>query len=85
MTSMAKKKTEEKFDFGAAYKELEAIIDWFEHGEVDLDAGLEKFERGLALAKKCQERLRDAENKVNAIKLKFDDLDGGKETAEAAD
>lgn len=70
-----KKKPEEKFDFGAAYKELEGIIDWFESGDIDLDQGLEKFERGLALAKQCQERLKEVENKVSAIKMKFDGTD----------
>ena len=65
------------FDFGSAYKELEEIVAWFEKGEIDLDAGLQKFERGLALAKKCKERLKDVENKVSAIKVKFDELDGG--------
>ncbi len=69
------KKSEESFDFGAAYKELEEIVAWFEKGEIDLDAGLEKFERGLALAKKCKDRLKDVENKVSAIKVKFDELD----------
>jgi len=68
------------FDFGKAYKELEEIVDWFEGGEVDLEAGLERFERGLALAKKCKERLKEVENKVNTIKMKFNDL-GGDETA----
>lgn len=70
---MAKKtKTvDEKLDFGSAYRELEGIVAWFEKGEVDLDAGLDKFERGLALAKSCKERLRDVENKVKAIKVKF--------------
>jgi exodeoxyribonuclease VII small subunit len=62
------------FDFGKAYKELEEIVDWFEGGEVDLEAGLERFERGLVLAKSCKERLKEVENKVTAIKIKFDDL-----------
>lgn len=79
------KKTEEKFDFGAAYKELEGIIDWFERGEIDLDEGLRKFERGLELAKRCQERLKDVENRVNAIKVKFGEPDGGEAAAETAD
>ena len=64
----------DKFDFGSAYKELEEIVVWFEKGEVDLDVGLEKFERGLALAKKCKDRLKEVENKVSAIKVRFDDL-----------
>ena len=71
------KTADEKSDFGAAYRELEEIVAWFEKGEVDLDAGLDKFERGLALAKSCKERLRDVENRVRAIKVKFGESGGG--------
>jgi len=67
----------EKLDFGAAYKELEEIVAWFEKGDVDLDVGLDKFERGLALAKSCKERLKEVENKVKTIKIKFGDLESG--------
>ncbi len=72
----AKKETE-KFDFGAAYKELESIIGWFERGEVDLDEGLRKFERGLELARQCKGRLKEVENRVTQIKARFDELEGG--------
>ncbi len=68
---MTKGKSDKSFDFGAAYKELEGIIAWFEKEEVDLDEGIRKFERGLALAKACRERLKEVENKVTEIKAKF--------------
>jgi exodeoxyribonuclease VII small subunit len=74
----------EVFDFGKAYKELEDIVDWFEGGDVDLEAGLKRFERGLALARKCKERLKEVENKVNAIKVKFDDVDDSGGTGDRA-
>ncbi|MEK9152835.1 MAG: exodeoxyribonuclease VII small subunit [Patescibacteria group bacterium] len=69
-------KGEKKFNFGEAYHELEEIIAWFEREEVDLDEGLKKFERGLALARKCKERLKDVENKVVEIKAKFGEIAG---------
>lgn len=72
---MATKKKE--FDFGEAYKELESIIEWFETGDVDLDEGLTKFEKGLELAQQCKARLKDVENKVTQIKAKFADLEDG--------
>lgn len=75
---MAKAKQQES-DFGAAYKELEEIIGWFEKEDVDLEEGLKKFERGLALAKLCKDRLKDVENKVTQIKAKF----GGEAEVEA--
>ncbi len=68
----AKKK---EFDFGKAYKELEGIIEWFETEDVDLDEGLTRFEKGLELAQQCKARLKDVENKVTAIKAKFEDLE----------
>lgn len=61
-----------KVNFEKAFEELEAITEWFERGEADLDEGLKKFERGLELAQVCKEKLSEIENKVNEIKKKFD-------------
>jgi len=63
-----------KFNFGEAYGELEKIVEWFERDSTDLDESLEKFERGLELAQKCKERLKEVENKVVAIKAKFGEV-----------
>ncbi len=73
------KKTLEKTNFAEAFKELEDIVHWFESSEVDLEEGLQKFERGLELAKKCRTRLKDVENKVTQIKAKFAALADGSE------
>ena len=76
----AKTETKEKApDFGAAYKELEAIIEWFEREDVDLEEGLKKFERGLQLAKGCKERLKEVENRVTEIKARFGELEAEEE------
>lgn len=64
---------ETKFNFGSAFAELEKITEWFERGEVDLDEGLKRFERGLELASKLKARLKEVENKVTEIKAKFED------------
>ena len=69
---MTTKKTT-KESFSQAFQELEAITQWFEKGEVDLDEGLKKFERGLLLAKMCKEKLSEVENKVKEIKKKFEE------------
>lgn len=81
---MSRAKIEKAFAFGEAYKELEGIIDWFEKEEVDLEEGLKKFERGLELAKKCKERLKEVENKVTEIKAKFGQIgdEGGPQDEE---
>ncbi|MEY4723572.1 MAG: Exonuclease small subunit [Candidatus Parcubacteria bacterium] len=67
-------------DFGAAYKELEDIVAWFEREDVDLEEGLKRFERGLELAKLCKDRLKEVENKVTEIKAKFGAAEEEKET-----
>ncbi len=59
-------------NFATSFKELEEITRWFETGEMDLDQGLKKFERGLELAKLCKEKLAEVENKVKEIKVKFE-------------
>jgi exodeoxyribonuclease VII small subunit len=65
---MPKKK--ETIDFAKAFGELEELAQWFEKGEPDLDAGIEKFERALELSKALKERLTDAENKIKEIRIK---------------
>ena len=66
---MTAKKGKEKF--ADAFRELEEITEWFERGDVDLDEGLKKFERGLELAKLCKEKLGAVENRVKELKVKF--------------
>ena len=62
------------FNFGKKFAELEAITKEFEQGELDLDKGLEKFEKGLALAEDLKKHLSKAETKINVIKEKFSEL-----------
>ncbi|HBO99800.1 MAG: Exodeoxyribonuclease 7 small subunit [Candidatus Uhrbacteria bacterium GW2011_GWF2_41_16] len=57
--------------FAKAFEELESITEWFEKGEVDLDEGLKKFERGLELAQSCKTKLAEVETRVREIKQKF--------------
>jgi len=66
-------KTNDKQDFGAKLKELEAITAWFESDEVDLDAALHKFERGMELANVLKQELQQVENRVEKIKRRFDE------------
>ncbi len=61
--------------FADAFSELEKLTEWFETGEVDLDEGLKKFERGLELAQICKTQLAEVENKVVKLKKKFEAFD----------
>lgn len=61
-----------KQSFNEAFEELEKIAEKFEEEEVDLEAGLKDFERGLELAAQCKKQLNDLEVKVKEIQAKFD-------------
>lgn len=62
---------EEKFNFTKAYQEIEEINEWFQREDIDLEEALKKYERGMELVKKCQERLKQAENKFQEIKKRY--------------
>lgn len=64
-----------KMSFADAFSELEAITEWFETQNVDLDEGVKKFERGLELAAMLKAKLADVENTVVTLKKKFATLD----------
>jgi exodeoxyribonuclease VII small subunit len=68
---MTAKKEKKNFNFAKAYKELEDIAEEFESGNLSLEDGLKKFERGLLVAKDCREYLTDVENKIIEIKDKY--------------
>jgi exodeoxyribonuclease VII small subunit len=72
-------------DFGAKLGELEAITAWFESGEVDLNAALAKFERGMQLADELKQELQQIENRVETIKAKFDAPASSSSTPESTD
>lgn len=61
----AKKKSPLAFE--AALTELEAIVGQLEQGELSLEQSLQCFEHGIALARGCQQILRDAEQKVEQL------------------
>lgn len=65
------KKNTENFNFAKAFSELEKIAEEFENETVDLESGLKKFERGLALASLLKVKLKEVENRVEIIKKKF--------------
>ena len=55
--------------FEQALKELEAIVDRLEKGNVELEASIQIYERGEALKAHCDALLRKAEAKVEKISL----------------
>lgn len=51
--------------------ELEAIINWFESEEVDIDQVASKYEQGLKLAAELKARLEETKNKITKLKASF--------------
>ena len=62
-------------DFEQALADLEVIVDKLEHGELPLEEALRQFERGVALARVCQESLKQAEQKVEILLRKTPDAE----------
>ena len=54
-------------DFETALEELESLVLKMESGELSLDESLKAFERGVKLARQCQNELKNAELKVQAL------------------
>jgi exodeoxyribonuclease VII small subunit len=68
--------------FEDAMRELEAVVDQLERGDVALDASIALYERGAALKKRCEDELKRAEEKVAAITLDADGNPAGTKPAE---
>ncbi len=62
------KKTDNKVeDFEKALQELEQLVEQLEKGDLSLDESLQRFERGVGLARTCQEALKAAEQRVQML------------------
>lgn len=55
------------FHFEQSISELETIVNQLEQGELSLDDALKQFEKGISLARKCQEVLNQAEQKIEYL------------------
>jgi len=47
--------------------ELEKVVRLLEDGNIGLDEALREFEKGIALARECTEKLTQAEKKVDIL------------------
>jgi exodeoxyribonuclease VII small subunit len=54
----------QKINFESSIAELEKLVEKMEGGEFSLEESLKQFENGIALARSCQQALREAEQKV---------------------
>jgi exodeoxyribonuclease VII small subunit len=66
---MAKKKIE-NLSFEESLSELEKIVQNLEQGELSLEDSMTLFERGLNLSQGSQEKLKNAEQKIQILLTK---------------
>ncbi|MEP4991954.1 MAG: exodeoxyribonuclease VII small subunit, partial [Paracoccaceae bacterium] len=59
----------DEMTFEQAMAELEEVVGKLERGDVALDDSIALYERGAALKKRCETKLKEAEEKVAAITL----------------
>lgn len=62
----------ETLSFEAALQELESIVRDLETGKAGLEDSIKAYERGIALRKHCESRLREAQEKVEKISIGAD-------------
>jgi exodeoxyribonuclease VII small subunit len=54
-------------DFERSLRELEALVEKMETGNLSLEESLKCFERGIGLTRLCQKALTEAEQKVKIL------------------
>ena len=68
----------EKLSFEEALTELEKIVRLLETGSGDLNSSIGAYERGMALKKHCDGKLREAQGRIEKITV----AEGGKVSTE---
>lgn len=56
-------------DFEASIQQLEALVKDMESGDLTLEQSLAAFEKGVALARRCQEALKQAEERIAQLSV----------------
>jgi exodeoxyribonuclease VII small subunit len=69
-------KQSKSIDFEQQLGALEDLVKSLESGELSLEESLKSFEQGIAVARDCQVALKQAEQKVEVLMRKGDQLVG---------
>ncbi|NBD30746.1 MAG: exodeoxyribonuclease VII small subunit [Alphaproteobacteria bacterium] len=72
-----------EMSFEDALRELEEVVGKLERGEVPLDESIALYERGAELRKRCEAKLKEAEEKVAKLTLDGDGTPTGTEPLDA--
>lgn len=67
--------TQKTVSFETAIGELERIVSQLESGDLELEQSLALFERGIELTRLSQSKLQEAEQKVQILMAKQDQLE----------
>ena len=59
----------DEMSFEDAMRELEQVVSDLERGDVALEESIKLYERGAELKKRCETKLKEAEEKVAAITI----------------
>ena len=62
-----KNNQEQAKTFEASLEALERIVQELERGDLPLEKSLELFEQGIGLSRQCQERLSQAERRIEVL------------------
>jgi len=62
-----KNNEEQPKSFEASLEALEQIVQHLEEGDLPLEKSLELFEQGIRLSRECQERLSQAERRIEVL------------------
>ena len=62
-----KNNAEQARSFEASLEALEQIVQELERGDLPLEKSLELFEQGINLSRQCQERLSQAERRIEVL------------------
>jgi exodeoxyribonuclease VII small subunit len=57
----------EEMSFEEALSELQALVKALEKGDAKLEEAIQAYERGAALKRHCERKLREAQEKVDKI------------------
>ena len=69
--------------FEDALKELESIVQKLESGQVKLEEAVTAYEKGVQMQKVCEEKLKEAQMKVEKLILDKEGKPTGKEPLDA--
>ena len=66
-TDKPKQPAVDKLNFEEAMSELEDLVERIESGEIGLEDALKRYERGIALIKRCRTVLDSAEQRISEL------------------